>query len=42
MTVHGIVVSVIASKNANEPAILKVNGYLDTTTAGELETALAT
>ena len=40
MTVHGIVVSVIAAKAADEPAVLKVNGYLDTTTAGELETAL--
>lgn len=40
MTVHGIVVSVIAAKNVSDPAILRVNGYLDTTTAGELETAL--
>ena len=40
MTVHGIVVSVITAKSTDEVAILKVSGYLDTTTAAELETGL--
>ncbi|UCG53496.1 MAG: STAS domain-containing protein [Candidatus Latescibacterota bacterium] len=40
MTVHGIVVSVISAKDTEDVTILKVSGYLDTTTAGELETAL--
>ena len=40
MTVDGIVVSVIRGKNAGEVSVLKVSGYLDTTTAGELENAL--
>jgi anti-sigma B factor antagonist len=40
MAVHGIVVSVISGKQSDDVAILKVSGYLDTTTAGELETAL--
>jgi len=40
MTVHGIVVSVATAKGADNVTILKISGYLDTTTAGELETAL--
>ena len=40
MTVDGIVVSVIRGKDAGEVSVLKVSGYLDTTTAGELENAL--
>lgn len=40
MTVHGIVVSVISAKNTDDVSIVKVSGYLDTTTADELETAL--
>lgn len=40
MPVHGIVVSVAPAKGEDEPSTLKVSGYLDTTTAGELETAL--
>ena len=40
MAVHGIVVSVITAKNTEDVSVLKVSGYLDTTTAGELETAL--
>jgi len=40
MAVHGIVVSVIAAKSPEDVSVLKVSGYLDTTTAGELETAL--
>jgi anti-sigma B factor antagonist len=39
MAVDGIVVSV-QSGNTNDVSILKVSGYLDTTTAGELENAL--
>lgn len=39
MAVDGIVVSV-QTGNANDVSILKVSGYLDTTTAGELENAL--
>lgn len=40
MTVHGIVVSVVPAKDAKDVTILRVSGYLDTTTAGELESAL--
>ena len=40
MAVHGIVVSVIAARSTEDVSVLKVSGYLDTTTAGELETAL--
>jgi len=40
MAVDGIVVSVITGTNHGGVSILKVSGYLDTTTAGELETAL--
>lgn len=40
MAVHGIVVSVISPKNPDDVSTLKVSGYLDTTTAGELEDAL--
>ncbi|UCH82580.1 MAG: STAS domain-containing protein [Candidatus Latescibacterota bacterium] len=40
MTVHGIVVNVTSAKDVDGVTILKVSGYLDTTTAGELETAL--
>ena len=39
MAVDGIVVSVTSS-SSNGVSILKVSGYLDTTTAGELESAL--
>jgi anti-sigma B factor antagonist len=40
MSVDGIVVSVIAGGRENGVSVLKVSGYLDTTTASELETAL--
>jgi anti-sigma B factor antagonist len=40
MAVHGIVVSVISGKESDDVSVLKVSGYLDTTTAGELENAL--
>ena len=40
MAVDGIVVSVITSKENKEISILEVSGYLDTTTASELENAL--
>lgn len=40
MTVHGIVVSVVPAKPGSDVTILKVSGYLDTTTASELETSL--
>lgn len=40
MTVHGIVVSVVPARDSDDVTILKVSGYLDTTTASELETAL--
>jgi anti-sigma B factor antagonist len=40
MAVDGIVVSVISGNNSNGVSVLKVSGYLDTTTAGELESAL--
>jgi anti-sigma B factor antagonist len=40
MAVDGIVVSVMTGTNTGGVSILKVSGYLDTTTAGELETAL--
>ncbi len=40
MAVHGIVVSVISAKTTDDISVLKVSGYLDTTTASELESAL--
>jgi len=40
MTVHGIVVSVVSAKEPSDVTVLKVSGYLDTTTASELESAL--
>jgi anti-sigma B factor antagonist len=40
MAVNGIVVSVISGKGSSDISTLRVRGYLDTTTAGELETAL--
>lgn len=40
MAVDGIVVSVTPGSNASGVSILKVSGYLDTTTASELESAL--
>jgi anti-sigma B factor antagonist len=40
MAVDGIVVSVLSGKGDEDVAILQVSGYLDTTTAGELESAL--
>jgi anti-sigma B factor antagonist len=40
MSVDGIVVNVISGTNSAGVSILKVSGYLDTTTAGELENAL--
>ena len=40
MAVNGIIVSVIAPRKVEDVSVLKVSGYLDTTTAGELETAL--
>lgn len=40
MSVHGIVVSVIAPKRAEDISVLRVSGYLDTTTVTELENAL--
>jgi anti-sigma B factor antagonist len=40
MAVNGIVVSVTSGQSASDVSVLKVSGYLDTTTAGELETAL--
>ena len=40
MAVDGIVVSVMTGTNTGGISILKVSGYLDTTTAGELEAAL--
>lgn len=41
MVVDGIVVNVIEARGNRQVSILKVKGYLDTTTAGELEGALA-
>lgn len=41
MAVDGIVVSVTQANNNQDITILKVSGYLDTTTAAELENALA-
>jgi len=41
MAVDGIVVSVMTGHNESGVSVLKVSGYLDTTTAGELEEALA-
>ncbi len=40
MTVNGIVVSVISGASNSGVHVLKVSGYLDTTTAGELENTL--
>jgi anti-sigma B factor antagonist len=40
MAVDGIVVSVTTGAGGAGVSVLKVSGYLDTTTAGELETAL--
>ncbi len=40
MAVDGIVVNVMSGTHTGGVSILKVSGYLDTTTAGELETAL--
>jgi anti-sigma B factor antagonist len=40
MSVDGIVVSVMAGSRENGVSVLKVSGYLDTTTASELEKAL--
>jgi len=40
MAVDGIVVSVTSVNGSAGVSVLKVSGYLDTTTAGELETAL--
>jgi len=40
MAVDGIVVSVTTGTNGAGVSVLKVSGYLDTTTASELETAL--
>ena len=40
MAVDGIVVSVIGAKKPDEVSVVKVGGYLDTTTARDLETAL--
>jgi anti-sigma B factor antagonist len=40
MAVDGIVVSVMSGSGSHGVSVLKVSGYLDTTTASELETAL--
>lgn len=40
MAVDGIVVSVMAGKKTEEVSVIRVSGYLDTTTARELEVAL--
>ena len=40
MSVDGIVVSVSTGSRENGVSVLKVSGYLDTTTASELENAL--
>ena len=40
MSVDGIVVSVSAGSREHGVSVLKVSGYLDTTTASELESAL--
>ena len=40
MAVDGIVVNVISGNNPAGVSVLKVSGYLDTTTASELEAAL--
>ena len=40
MSVDGIVVSVTRGNGEADVAVLKVSGYLDTTTASELENAL--
>jgi anti-sigma B factor antagonist len=39
MSVDGIVVSVMTGDRKNGVSVLKVSGYLDTTTSGELEKA---
>jgi anti-sigma B factor antagonist len=41
MAVDGIVVSLTKAQSNRDITILKVSGYLDTTTAAELESALA-
>jgi anti-sigma B factor antagonist len=41
MAVDGIVVSVISAKSNRDISVLKVSGYLDTTTASELEASLS-
>jgi anti-sigma B factor antagonist len=41
MAVDGIVVSVMAAKKPVDVSVIRVSGYLDTTTARELELALA-
>ena len=41
MPVDGIVVNVSAAKNAEGVSVVKVSGYLDTTTARDLESSLA-
>lgn len=40
MAVNGIVVSVVGGKTPDDVSVIKVSGYLDTTTARDLETAL--
>jgi anti-sigma B factor antagonist len=40
MSVDGIIVSVMAGSRENGVSVLKVTGYLDTTTSDELENAL--
>jgi len=40
MAVNGIVVSVVGAKNPEDVSIVKVSGYLDTTTARDLEAAI--
>ncbi|MDH3217051.1 MAG: STAS domain-containing protein [Candidatus Krumholzibacteria bacterium] len=41
MVVNGIVVSVMAAKKNEDVSVIKISGYIDTTTARELESALA-
>ena len=40
MAVNGIVVSVVGAKNPEDVSVVKVSGYLDTTTARDLEAAI--
>jgi len=40
MAVNGIVVSVTSAKSPEDVSVIKVSGYLDTTTARDLESAL--